>query len=58
MFPFESISVNVKGSKTINLEGKLMTDALQYGPTQGYFNFFKEKKNIQFLLTYCSTEPF
>ena len=37
MFPFENMSVSVKGGTTINLEKKDMTAALQYGPTQGYF---------------------
>lgn len=35
MFPFENLSVNVKGGTTINLDKKDMTAALQYGPTQG-----------------------
>lgn len=35
MFPFLNLSVQLRDGCSINLEGKTMNDALQYGPTQG-----------------------
>jgi len=47
MFPFENMSVSVKGGTTINLEKKDMTAALQYGPTQGYGPLVSQLKDMQ-----------
>jgi len=35
MFPLESCSIKLKDGSTINMEGKVMDEALQYGPTPG-----------------------
>lgn len=35
MFPFESCTIKLKDGSTINMEDKLMEEALQYGPTPG-----------------------
>lgn len=36
MFPFKSASIQLKDGSWIKLEEKMMNDALQYGPTQGF----------------------
>jgi hypothetical protein len=35
-FPFQSASIKLRDGSNIQLEGKTINDALQYGPTQGY----------------------
>jgi len=35
MFPFEGCTIKLKDGSIINMEGKLMEEALQYGPTPG-----------------------
>lgn len=40
MFPFQGASVTLRDGSTIQLEGKTINDALQYGPTQGYIHTF------------------
>lgn len=47
MFPFQEASITLKDGSTICLKGKTMTDALQYGPTQGYGPLLEQLKAMQ-----------
>lgn len=47
MFPFQGASVTLRDGSTIQLEGKTINDALQYGPTQGYGPLLAQLKEMQ-----------
>ncbi|XP_057377701.1 kynurenine/alpha-aminoadipate aminotransferase, mitochondrial-like [Daphnia carinata] len=47
MFPFQGASINLRDGSTIQLEGKTINDALQYGPTQGYGPLLAQLKEMQ-----------
>ncbi|XP_046652485.1 kynurenine/alpha-aminoadipate aminotransferase, mitochondrial-like [Daphnia pulicaria] len=46
-FPFQSASIKLRDGSNIQLEGKTINDALQYGPTQGYGPLLSQLKEMQ-----------